>query len=79
MNFKMSSHGLQLPGAWKVFGLLVALLSPILGSALEEEANVSFDGLLAIEKSRVYMAYIDPNADFSVFQIVAILDPHVAF
>jgi hypothetical protein len=79
MNFKMSPHGLQLPDDWKVFGLLVFLLGPILGSAQEEEANVSFDGLVAIDGSRVHMAYIDPNADFSVFHRVAILDPHVAF
>jgi hypothetical protein len=81
MNFKMSPHGLQLADAWKVFGLLVFLLSPILGSAEEEEekANVSFDGLVAIEGSRVHIAYIDPNADFGAFQRVAILDPHVAF
>jgi hypothetical protein len=79
MNFKMSPHGVQLPDAWKVSGLFVFLLGPILGSAQEEEANVSFDGLAAIEGSRVHMAYIDPNADFSVFQRVSILDPHVAF
>jgi hypothetical protein len=63
-----------------VFGLLVFLSVPAVGSAQEEEeANVSFDGLVPVEESRVYMAYIDPNADFSVFQRVAILDPHVAF
>jgi hypothetical protein len=52
---------------------------PILASAEEEAAYVTFDGLVAIEGSRVHMAYIDPKADFSVFQRVAILDPHVAF
>ena len=79
MKYKLSLYSHQLPDAWKAFGLLVFLLVPILGSAEEEEANVSFDGLVAIEGSRVHMAYIDPNADFSVFQRVAILDPHVAF
>jgi hypothetical protein len=79
MNFKMSVHGLQLTDVWKVFGLSVFLVVPTLASAQEEEANVSFDGLVEIEGSRVHMAYIDPNADFSVFQRVAILDPHVAF
>jgi hypothetical protein len=38
-----------------------------------------FDGLEPIEGARVAMAYIDPDADFSVFRRVAILDPHVAF
>ncbi len=45
----------------------------------EEDAERSFDGLVAIENSRVYNAYIDPDADFSVFQRVAILDPLIAF
>jgi len=79
MNTKSSMHGQQLASVRKVFGLFVLMLVPILGSAEEEEQMVSFDGLVAIEESNVYMAYIDPNADFSVFQRVAILDPHVAF
>ena len=80
MQCKMSTNGRQFPDAWKVFGLLAILLVPILASADDgEEENVSFDGLVAIEGSRVHLAYVDPNADFSVFQRVAILDPHVAF
>ena len=38
-----------------------------------------FDGLVPVENAKVAMAYIDPAADFSVFQRVAILDPFVAF
>ena len=72
-------HGQQLAPVWKVFGLFVLMLVPILGNAEEAEENVSFDGLVAVEGSRVHMAYIDPDADFSVFERVAILDPHVAF
>ena len=79
MNKKLSLHGQQLASVWKVFGLFVLMSVPILGSAEEEEAAVSFDGLVAVEESRVHMAYIDPDADFSVFHRVAILDPHVAF
>lgn len=46
----------------------------------EEEADgLSFDGLKALEETRVHMAYIDPEADFSVFTRVSILEPHVAF
>jgi hypothetical protein len=78
MNIKSSTHGHKNPTVRKVLGLLIFMLTPILGNA-EEEANVTFDGLVAVEDSRVHMAYIDPNADFSVFQRVAILDPHVAF
>jgi hypothetical protein len=79
MNFKMTLNSLQLPGVWKVFGLSVFLMVPTIGSAEEDEANTSFDGLVAVEGSRVHTAYIDPDADFSVFQRVAILEPHVAF
>jgi hypothetical protein len=79
MNYELSFHRHQLPNTWKALGLLVFLLVPILGNAQEEEANVSFDGLVPIEGSSVHMAYIDPNADFSVFKRVAILDPFVAF
>jgi hypothetical protein len=50
-------------------------------SAVAEEAAAteSFDGLVPIENSRVAMAYVNPDADFSVFQRIAILDPFVAF
>jgi hypothetical protein len=80
MNTKMSLHGQRLAAVWKIFGLFVLMLVPILGSAEEEEDEyVSFDGLVVVEGSRVYRAYIDPDADFSVFERVAILDTHVAF
>ncbi len=44
-----------------------------------DNAEISFDGLVRIEDSNVAAAYIDPEADFSVFQRVAILDPFVTF
>jgi hypothetical protein len=75
----MSLNSLQLPDVWKIFSLSVILMVPTLACAQEEEASVSFDGLVEVEESRVHMAHIDPNADFSVFQRVSILDPHVAF
>lgn len=37
------------------------------------------DGLVPVENTRVAMAYVDPDADFSVFERVAILAPYVAF
>ena len=40
---------------------------------------ISFDGLELIENARVGAAYINRDADFSVFQRVAILDPYVSF
>ena len=56
---------------------LMAMAGPV--SAQEETADITFDGLERIEDAGVGMAYIDPDADFSVFQRVAILDPYVAF
>lgn len=44
----------------------------------EQDGN-TFDGLVAVEDAPVAVAYIDPEFDFSVFQRVYILDPHVAF
>ena len=79
MGYKMRSHDVQLPDAWRVFGSLAFLLLPILGNAQDDEESISFDGLVPVEESRVYMAQIDPDADFSVFQRVSILEPHIAF
>ncbi len=80
MNTNLSMLGQQPASVWKVLGIFVLMLVPILGSAEEEEEEyVSFDGLVVVEGSRVHMAYIDPDADFSVFHRVSILDPHVAF
>lgn len=45
----------------------------------EEAEGISFDGLKPVDDSVVYMAYIDPEADFSVFKRVMILDPFVSF
>ena len=44
-----------------------------------QAADVSFDGLQPVEDANVAMAYIDPDADFSVFKRVVILEPAVAF
>ena len=42
-------------------------------------AGISFDNLVPVEDARIQVAYIDPEADFSVFKRVRILDPFVAF
>jgi hypothetical protein len=47
--------------------------------AQDDADGITFDGLVRIEDSQVAMAYINPDADFSVFQRVAILDPYVSF
>ena len=60
--------------------LLAALMMPAVLVADEHEAEgLSFDGLVQVEDSAAQIAYIDPDADFSVFKRVAILEPYVAF
>jgi len=44
-----------------------------------EEVIGLFDNLVPVEGASVHMAYIDPNADFSAFKRVMILDPYVSF
>ena len=58
---------------------LSALLIAGTANAQEETEDISFAGLNRVDTDRVAAAYIDPEADFSVFQRVAILDPLVAF
>jgi hypothetical protein len=55
------------------------LLLPALLSAQEDDAQSTWDGLVAIEDSNVASAFIDPEADFSAFRRVSVLLPHVAF
>lgn len=43
------------------------------------EEALTFDNLVQVENSKVARAYINPDADFSVFKRVAILDPFVSF
>ena len=67
---------------------LVLLLSSILvagapATLAEDKADAeqerTFDNLVAVEGAAMNMAFIDPDADFSVFKRVAILEPLVAF
>ncbi len=44
-----------------------------------QEHDTTFDNLVRIEDPRVAAAYIDPDADFSVYTHVKILHPYVAF
>ncbi len=60
--------------------LATILLTPMtLLADDDQDAKPGWDGLVAVESSNVAVAYIDPAADFSVFQRVSILDPYVAF
>lgn len=44
-----------------------------------QEHDSTFDNLVRVKDARVAAAYIDPDADFSVYTRVKILDPYVAF
>ncbi len=66
--------------AFSFLTLASFLFAPLVVQADEHEApEVTWDGLVAVEDSDVAIAYIDPEADFSVFKRVSILEPFVAF
>ena len=82
LNSKSSVRSGRISAA--VMLLLSSFLVAVAPATLaEEKAAVeperSFDNLVAVEGAAVNMAYIDPDADFSVFKRVAILEPFVAF
>jgi hypothetical protein len=58
-------------------GLFTLLLLPT--AQAEDPMGDLFENLVPVEGARMGMAYIDPNADFSVFKRVMILDTYVAF
>jgi len=65
-------------------GLLLSavLLSVVPGVSAEEAAatqDLTFDNLVPVKDPKMAMAFIDPDADFSVFKRVAILEPTVSF
>ncbi len=57
-----------------LFGTFFTL--PTLAQDTESDA---FDGLVAVEGAKADILAIDPEADFSVYQRIIILDPYVAF
>ena len=64
--------------------LLSAVLMAVAPTVTAEEApagnaDITFDNLVPVKDPRVDVAFIDPDADFSVFKRVAILDTFVAF
>jgi hypothetical protein len=63
----------------RILTALALLLFTGAAFAQDDVPDTSFDGLQRIEGARVGVAYIDPQADFSEFRRVAILDPFVAF
>jgi hypothetical protein len=60
-----------------ISALLMSML--VATSAVAEDANTQFENLVPVDDAQVAVAYIDPNADFSVFKRVMILDTFVSF
>lgn len=57
--------------------LLIGLAAPV--AALAQDASSPFENLVRVDSSDVAVAYIDPNADFNVFNRVMLLDTFVSF
>lgn len=58
----------------------LAIVFAAMPTAIAEDASTNlFENLVPVEGAAVGMAYIDPEADFSVFKRVKMLDTFVAF
>ena len=65
----------------KIFISSIALMFTLVTSLglAADEANPLFENLVPVSESEVAVAYIDPNADFSIFKRAMVLDTFVAF
>jgi len=63
----------------KIFSIALLTGSLAMQSVQAEESASPFENLVPVDDARVAAAYIDPDADFSVFKRVMILDTFVAF
>ncbi len=68
-------------GTTLAFATLVTWLAALSGPALAQADGgaLTFDSLVPVDNPALTAVYIDPDADFSVFKRVAILEPFVAF
>jgi hypothetical protein len=62
---------------WLAMALLMVI--PTVSFADDHDDKSSWDGLVEVEQSDVAAAFTNPDADFSVFRRVSILEPYVAF
>ena len=64
-----------------LLALFMLLLAPQLSAHEDtpDTPDIRFDGLVPVPDAKMAMAYYDPDADFSFFTKVLILDPAVAF
>ena len=63
----------------KVFSIALLMGSLVTQSVQAEDSVSPFENLVPLEDAKSAAAYIDPNADFSAFNRVMILDTFVAF
>ena len=81
----MNNHNAPIRNTGLLAGIIFACLSLLASpgwaevDTSAEDAGLTFDNLVPVKDPRVAMAYIDPDADFSVFKRVAVLEPHVSF
>lgn len=64
---------------WRWLAIASIVAVPAIASADEHEQQPTWDGLIAVEESAMAVAYVNPDADFSGFRRVSILEPYVAF
>ena len=62
-----------------MFFTTLALVFAASPAAVAEDTGSQFENLVPVDDAKVAVAYIDPNADFSVFKRVMILDTFVSF
>lgn len=63
----------------RAISLISILLVPAIASAQDGEGPMTWDGLVAVEQTELYRVFLDADADFSVFNRVSVMEPHVAF
>ena len=78
-NFKPRNRTWLLTGVFCAFLVMLGLPGMAEEKPADTEANLTFDNLVPVGDPKVAMAYIDPDADFSVFKRVAVLEPLVSF
>ncbi len=76
---RKASHYARFAAIAAVVTFALVAAAPTSALAADDDKVDPFAGLKKIEESKVGVAYIDPDADFSVFKRVAISDPYVAF
>ncbi len=58
---------------------VTALLAAGAAAAKDDFPEITEDGLQRVQDSKLSVAYVDPDADFSIYDKVMLLEPHVAF